>query len=248
MVFENVQPYVTITRLFDPDPTVSRLRGGDALRLWCSTPHMSGEMFELVEPVDGGIILTPHGLVFGDLALVTTGLFENARIRPLPLILDVHFPFWAPEQITVVSSSVQLKRTEPDGTLVEVPYGERVTEARRFWMDTGNFAQAAELVSRAHVVTTPYKAWAKQLRKFNSEVVVLPDCNNARTAERFLWKFISSAFRKALYRQAGVHWYSTKRTFLNALLNIYGTPYYWLTERRSTIADLEKIKWDYSRD
>lgn len=183
---------LNIVRLYDSTPVYDQLRGGSTLRT-LSMPNVYGSIINFYEPKDGGITVPSTGVVFCDLAqamgpysqVVADDLIAGS-FSHLPLILDIHFPFWDIENI------------------IGLQPGERVaqdTDATRllheFWSKPQHIDKATMLVQAAYAVTASQSPWAGWLTNLNDNTAYLLDVHSTNEAVEFtktLLPIFGSAF------------------------------------------------------
>ena len=223
-----------IIRLFDPtQPVIDQLRGGTAIRALLKE-KVIGDLFDLYEPSGDTILVPSTGILFCDLSIIIAPqnkqlIERHSVLGKLPMILDVHFPFWDAERISIL---------QYDGNEEHIDYN-RTEGAQRFFSDIDNVTDAKRLVYEADVVTTPHVSWARYLKLFNKNVVWLPDVHNANDAVIFCRKFVPLLGKAFINRVDLPVWNRIKLWFGHHTFNMY----YLLIRESALQKEVEKLSW-----
>lgn len=219
--------YVTVTRITNVHlPVVMMRRGTIALRR-ALAPGLFGEHIDLIEPTENALVIMNRGMVYGDLDMAPTGLFEHRIIRDLPLAIDVHFPFFSPDEIICFGA---------DGVFDE----EATIRTQDFWRRPEHRYLADVLLNRAKVLTTPYESWAEQLRRGHDNVMVLPDVVDARSAEAFVQTFIFDVMHACFWGNVKPSpWLRIKHAFVRRMARTFSLP----TVKQIMLQEFEKVSW-----
>lgn len=223
-----------IIRLFDPaQPVIDQLRGGTTIRALLKE-RVIGDLFDLYEPSGDTVLVPSTGILFCDLSIIiapqnTQLIGQHSVLGKIPMILDVHFPFWDAGRISILKY---------DGNEEKIDY-DRTEGAQRFFSDIGNVTYAKRLVYEADVVTTPHVSWARYLKLFNRNVVCLPDVHNADDAVIFCRKFVPLLGKAFINRVDLSLWRLLKLRLSHHIFNMY----YLFVKESVLRTEVEKLTW-----
>jgi len=173
----------------------NQLRGGHAF-LAVDDPDEYGVRVHWPRLGDGGggRVGIGTGLWFTDLTTAEAAhpnLYQPERLASAKMILDVHFPLFAPTQILSLPEQPGAPRELADDLAAQLD-----------WSDPERIDRAIRLIHLAHAVTTPHARWAQILRQGlrtrgyagdARKVHVLPDVTSAATGGEFIARLAAIA-------------------------------------------------------
>lgn len=240
----NVTSRISLVRMFDQIPVYDQLRGGTTLQT-LAKESVYGSVLDLIEPVGERIVIPLSGVIFCDLSRAMGpyghGTADELLRGPslmgkLPLILDVHFPFWNVDSIVGLQHGDEVARDD-DGT----------HDLREFWSKKESVEKAIELVQHADVVTASQLPWARHLVELNPRTTHLPDVHNpveglifTRTLIPLMVKAFRNRYLSAYPDQ--ISWIDRLRIRLDSPLLLWT---YRFTAQGHHRKELERLEWKF---